>query len=637
MQDSLIHSIADFVKGVTISNQEYCSKTVKRILSTTGHVPVAYNVARGAGFCSYFARMVEAIGVKESIPLRISGKGSEIHKILGIASIYVFKDGVLPPPEHYIDEGLEDAINTLNVNYDENGEIISKARLLLKNLIDNLNHFLNLIESNATPFVPIVEQQLIDYRVHIRGVPDLILENKDQRKAIVVEWKTSTESVSKWEEAQVLAYSLLAGRRLGFSPEEAMDAIMGRYDESSNKFEDLHILPVIIRPTTKQAARIKPHPVLWGLTGEDLSNELNKFRRLLYNVKLEAEHLTVLNFNTERLSYGESKFIREKCLAKTRDEHLVHSLRLTPYQLYRGKPREQNKFPCTICSDSIKKACKYYFGSGFNVRDNFDKTMWGLRFKIYDKLESLLLEYRALYEIFTEWGNLIYEIINEGKGLEYNIHGNYPFINERVGPCYIEIRDAGRTINKIKVDIVGEVMDINTNNYTVSVRRRVRSYEENSLPVTLREDKPCMLAFLENNIPLLSVNLFCRVDLVDISEDYVNYILGIPSSAFRYQFLLLKKYFEMNMFKADPIFLLGVDANLLHLELRAIDVIQRTFDEEYVKIDLEHKDMIKEQIKDVKSSYESTYFGTDTMLIPQLREIIRLGNATRGKKDVSQR
>jgi hypothetical protein len=263
--------------------------------------------------------------------------------------------------------------------------------------------------------------------------------------------------------------------------------------------------------------------------------------------------------------------------------------------------------------------------------------MWGLRFKIYDKLESLLLEYRALYEIFTEWGNLIYEIINEGKGLEYNIHGNYPFINERVGPCYIEIRDAGRTINKIKVDIVGEVMDINTNNYTVSVRRKVRSYEENSLPVTLREDKPCMLAFLENNIPLLSVNLFCRVDLVDISEDYVNYILGIPSSAFRYQFLLLKKYFEMNMFKAVPIFLLGVDANLLHLELRAIDVIQRTFDEEYVKIDLEHKDMIKEQIKDVKSSYESTYFGTDAMLIPQLREIIRLGNVTKGKKDVSQR
>jgi hypothetical protein len=47
--------------------------------------------------------------------------------------------------------------------------------------------------------------------------------------------------------------------------------------------------------------------------------------------------------------------------------------------------------------------------------------------------------------------------------------------------------------------------------------------------------------------------------------------------------------------------------------------------------------MIKEQIKDVKSSYESTYFGTDAMLIPQLREIIRLGNATRGKKDVSQR
>jgi len=635
MQDNLIHSVADFVKDVTISsNPEYCSKTVKLILSTTGHVPVAYNVARGAGFCSYFARMVEVIGVKESFTLRISGKGSEIHRILGIASINVFKDGVLPPPEHYIDEAIEDAIKTLEISDEKS---VSIARLLLKNLIDNLNRFLNLIKSNNTPFIPIAEQQLIDYKVHIRGVPDLILENREQRKSIVVEWKTSPESVSEWEGAQVLAYALLAGRRFGFSPEEAMDAILGKYNESTNEFEELHILPVIIRPSTNPKVRIKPHPALWGLTGEDLIKELEKFKKLLFNVKLEAEHLTVLNFNTRRLSPGESKFISEKCLAKTRSEHKVNSLRLTPYQLPRGKPREQSKYPCIACNEGIRMACKYYYGSGFNVRDSFDKTMWGLRFKVYDKLESLLLEYKAIYDIFAEKGNLIREIIEEGKGLEYNSMGSYATINERVSPCSIEIIDKKRNISKVKIDITEKVIDVNTNNYTLTARRKLRGYERDGIPSTLRDGKPCMLVFLENDIPFLSINLFCRVDEVDVYEDFVDYILGIPSSAFRYQFLLLKKYFETQMFKDVPIILLQVDANLLHLELRTIDLLQRTFDEDYKKIELKHKDVIMEQLKNNRKSYESAYFEDDSMLISQLREIIRRGHVTRNKDGASSR
>mgnify|MGYP000046394584 CR=1 FL=1 len=633
-QDDPIHSVADFVKRVTIGNHEYCSKIVKRILDITGHVPVAYNVARGAGFCSYFARMAEAIGVKESIPLRISGKGRDIHKILGIASIYVFKDGCLPPPEHYINDGIKHAINTLNVNnYNNDHEVVVKAKLLLKNLIDNLHTFLDLLKSNWSPFVPIVEQQFIDYRVHIRGVPDLILENKEQRKAIVVEWKTSNESLSRWEEAQVLAYALLAGRRLGYSPEEAVDAILGRYDESTNEFKDIHILPVIIRPTTKRTAKIKPHPALSGLTGVDLSNALKKFKKILYNVKLEAEHLTVLTFNTMRLSADESKFIREKCLAEIKDGHKVHSLRLTPYQLPRGRPREQKKFPCTKCFNSIKMACKYYFGSGFNVRDKFDSTMWGLRFKIYDKLESLLLQYRAIYEIFAEKGNLVFEIIDEGKGIEYEIHGNSSFINEKVGHCYIQIRDGKKLIGKFKIDSVERILNIDTNNYTIRLRRKLRNYEKDYIPSTLREDKPCMLVLFENNIPLLSINLFCRVDSVEINNDYVDYIMGIPSSVFAYQFFLFKEYFEIGLFRNVPILLLGVDANLLLLELRAVDILQRTFDEKGDTIDLIHKDIIKEQVKDIKSTYDSLYYETDATLVPQLREIIRVGYTSKNKSE----
>jgi hypothetical protein len=637
-QDDPIHSVADFVKRVTIGNHEYCSKIVKRILDITGHVPVAYNVARGAGFCSYFARMAEAIGVKESIPLRISGKGRDIHKILGIASIYVFKDGCLPPPEHYINDGIKHAINTLNVNnYNNDHEVVVKAKLLLKNLIDNLHTFLDLLKSNWSPFVPIVEQQFIDYRVHIRGVPDLILENKEQRKAIVVEWKTSNKSVSRWEEAQVLAYALLEGRRLGYSPEEAIDAILGRYDESTNEFKDLHILPVIIRPSTKRTTQIKPHPALSGLTGVDLSNALKRFKELLYNVKLEAEHLTVLTFNIMRLPVDESKFIREKCLAETKDGYKVHSLRLTPYQLPRGKPQEQEKFPCTACFDSMKMACKYYFGSGFNVQDKFDSTMWGLRFKIYDKLESLLLEYRAIYEIFAEKGNFIFEIIDKGKGIEYDIYGNYSFINERVGPCYIQVSNGKRPISKFKIDSIERVLNIDTTNNTIRLRRKLRSFEKDSIPSTLREEKPSMLVLLENNIPLLSINLFSKVDSVEINKDYVDYILGIPSSAFRYQFLLLKEYLEKEMFRNVHILLLEVNANLLHIELMAVDILQRTFDKKDDAIDLTHKDIIKELVKDIKSTYDFVWYKTDAMLIPQLREIFRSGYTSKDKFEASKR
>jgi hypothetical protein len=117
----------------------------------------------------------------------------------------------------------------------------------------------------------------------------------------------------------------------------------------------------------------------------------------------------------------------------------------------------------------------------------------------------------------------------------------------------------------------------------------------------------------------------------------VDYILGIPSSAFRYQFLLLKEYLEKEMFRNVPILLLDVNANLLHIELMAVDILQRTFDKKDDAIDLTHKDIIKELVKDIKSTYDFVWYKTDAMLIPQLREIFRSGYTSKDKFEASKR
>jgi len=626
MQNNITHSIEQFIKTVS-SNPDYCSKQALKILSITGHIPVAYNIARGAGFCSYFARMAETIGVKESIPLRISGKGTKIHKILGLASIHLFKDGYLPPSLINVSDSVEKAINELSLlDYQVDDEEFKKATMMLTNLVNLLPSFLQVINSNAATFKPIVEQQFIDYRIHIRGVPDLILENKEQKKAIVIEWKTSPETPAEWEEAQVLAYALLAAMRLGYKPDEAISKILGSYNESSNEFSGVNILPVIIRPTTTEKAIIRPHPTFSGLAGEDLMQEFFNFKKLLYNVKLEAEHLTILTFNTYKLSEKEHEFIRKKCLAKTKTGYEVNSLRYTPTQLPKGYPKEQLRYPCKVCREEIKRACKYYYGRGFSKKEEPDSTMWGLRFRVYEKLESLLLPYRAIQQAFIERGDLLFENLINGCGLVYEVQGGYTYMDREVRPSSIEVRDRNRRISNVKVDLLDEIKEFNVKNFTVRAIRKIRSYEENNLPSSLREDKTALLIFMDCNNPLLSPNLFCKIDEVNFDEkERIEYVLGLPSYVFRYQFLLLKSYKDLAMNNDSKIILVEIGANLLHLELKIIDLLQRELSYSESSESTADTLLINSHLAEVKREFENEYFSSDSGLIHSLREIFARG------------
>jgi len=627
-----IQSVIEFIKRVS-SNPEYCSRIASEILSITGHIPVAYNIARGAGFCSYFARMVETIGVKESVPLRYSGKGKVIHQILGLASFYLFRDGWLPPSLSDISSSIERAVNELTLNHIiqniEEGEIV-KAKLMLKNLVSLLPRCLQIIESNATPFKAIVEQQFVDYKIHIRGVPDLILENREQKKAVVVEWKTSEGTVAKWEEAQVLAYALLAARRLGYEPDEAISKILGKYDESTKEFSGIDILPVIIRPTTTEKATIKPHPVFSGLSGEDLIREYTDFKKLLYNVRLEAEHLTILNFNVFKLSAEEHESIRRNCKATTKNGEIVNSLRYTPFQLPRGNPSKQDKFPCTICANEIKEACKYYFGRGFSVQDEADKTMWQLRFRVYEKLESMLLQYRAIQEAFMQRKELILEELKNGYGFVYDLRGKYIYRNKKVGSANIMIMDKSNKMGKIKIDILDRIGDFRDKNFTIIVNRGLREYEKDSLTSTLKEDKTGLLVILDCEHPLLSPNLFCRIDEVLVENNEVTYILGLPSPLFKYNYLLFKSYVESMSPNEYSLMLVEVGANLLHLELKIIDIMQRELNNVKVESNMNEDEFIGEYLNKFKQEVETEYFSRHFSLMDQLREIISKGANKKG-------
>lgn len=624
-------SILDFIEAVTERNQRYCVNIASAILSRTGHVPVAYNVARGAAYCSYFARMVECIGVKEFIPLRIPGKGKDIHRILGIASFYLFQDGILPPKYHLIDESIKKALSELKefglITSEQEDETIRKAKLMLENLVNNIPHMLRILDANNEPFDPIIEQQFIDYEVHLRGVPDLILENKEQRKAIVVEWKSSTDRPWGWEEAQVLAYSLLAARRLGFERKQAREAILGKLDESTDTFFDLHILPVIIRPNTTERAIIKPHPALSGYNGPDLRKQYEKFRELLANVLLEAEHLTILNFSVERFSPSESKEALKRCEAYTRDGHKVYSLRYTPHQLPRGKPAHQDTYPCTACTPTIKDACKFYYGRGFGNIDEFDKTMWSLRFKVYEKLESLLIPYRAIYEIFKQKGkDVVLDWIKKGYKIIWEEGGGYSTLSYETPPIIeiVTMRKRRQSRQKIRVDCLDNFETEDPINKTLTLLRPVRQFEEDGRYSVIHEDKTVILLLLDTNNPLLSPSLFCRVEEVQADADNVKYVLGLPSVVFDYQFMLFRHYLSRNKERRYDILLVEMGVNLLHLELKSIDLLQRATDE-FMDNEEERRN-IKRFLTEIRQEYEKNYYGEVPLFLENLRQIIKHGH-----------
>jgi len=529
-------------------------QALNKILSSTGHLPTAHSVARGVGYCYFYARLSELIGVrgyKESV----SGKGSDIHRVVGLALLDYISDG-MPEP---IESKLEEYVN--------------KA-------LDDLKLF------------PVVEQQFVDYDLHIRGAPDAILEDKKSKKAIVIEWKTSGVTPWNYEKVQVLTYALLEAIRLGYDDlRDAINAILGKLQMKGKRYvvKDFKILPVIIRPAG--SGELYPHPAL--APQEKIKERYKEIEEYLHKIPIMAEHLTVLLTDIRRLTGRELEEFKIPHPAKKGVKANVLTLMPLPDKLSRGSPREQNRFPCVSRSGSpicnLTRPCKFYYGREINEWEAYERTLWGVRFDVLHEKEKNLLTYKALYHIFRQKEKEdVLEKLKKGCGLFFKIpdevflmetfdrkKATKKLIAEREVYClsYYAKLSRSKDMTQKRLDILDYVKFVDGR---IEGYRQIEEYERNDdIIYVIGEGKPVLLSTLDANIPLLSINVFCRVDEVNVEDNKVYYIFSAPSKILEYQMLLFGRYINSYEHLRRNILIAEIDVDLTRLDLEAIDALQR--------------------------------------------------------------
>jgi hypothetical protein len=631
-----ILSFKDYIKN---KFNNYAGKravrAIEQILQRTGHVPSVTTIARGAGFCTYHARLVEGIGVKPiqgHIVDRASGKGDDIHKILGLASLRLFTDF------DYANIGfiVRSASNELkrysllqDINEEQNIQTASK---LLSNLINKLSLFEDILEIKVRDTYPIVEQQLIDYDLRMRGIPDLILEHKKEEKAIVIDWKTNRETPNDYESAQVICYALLEAKRLGYEKEDAIRSICGELKE--NRITSINILPIIIRPDEKLA--LKPHPIF---SSDEIRERYEKFERFIRNVIIMAEHLTVLISNQERLTG-----VKRGDTTGSIGQKKYNYVRLTPFDLGlpRGNPNNQDKYPCNVCY--LKGPCSFYFGHDSGTDDEeYNRKMWRLRFIVFDEKEEQLLPYLAIYKIFNDWSyDDVISNLKAGKGFRYTLGFN-PAHDDKIPSSIIISRSEISTNGRInmreirkRIDIIDNITTRVSNNLSLILEatRPIRNYEyERAITYIINEGKTVLITipYPRKDInPLLSINFFGKIDEVSIDNNIVSYTISLPSKVLRYQTLVFTKYLANNNFK--DLIMVEIDVDLTRLELNAIDYLHRIINEDTEYTSSEEKDEKEKEQKEIEDSRSA---GIDTDEGKEFEEFLKeiIGHTRGSDKD----
>jgi PD-(D/E)XK nuclease superfamily len=551
-----------------------------QLLNKTGHIPIVTNVSRGAGFCSYYARLSEAIGVKKlwgHLADRVAGKGNDVHKIMGVASLRFF--GGKLSPETVI-EVVDEAANEFEGQLRQPDIDKGIAKTLFSNLLGELPRMAQITGIDLDHAFPVVEQQFMDYALHLRGTPDLILEDAEHQKAIVVDWKTGTDTPGEAESSQVIAYGLMEGRRLGLSKKEAVDAILGHPSvDASGKMtgvSDISILPVIVRPT--QRASLRPHPVLFAKP-EELQSRWEAFRNLTFDTLVEAQHLSLLLTNQYELTGVKDEETKVEMTIQGKTQKL-NLLRYTPRQLGRGKPSVQRNFPCRTRTGAafcnLIEPCRYYFGRNFAEQDQYENAMWSLRFKIFNINERDLLLYRAIFDTFENYGKEeVIAKLQAGEGIRVSI-GHAPMFDPKLKMRLAAVRDDARNrySDEFRMDLIDKLEP--EGKYQLVGTRAVREFEKTSRRYrVVNEGKPVLLSSVDSGAPLLSIGVFARVDEIEPGEHQIKYHFRAPSKILNYQSMLFQEYLKLNPKIGHNMLMFEANVDLTQMELGAIDALQR--------------------------------------------------------------
>jgi len=530
-----IEVLDDIVNGL-----RPCRNVLMEGLRGTSHLIKAVSVARAVGRCPFEARLIEVMGASDFMASAsvFPGKGLSVHQVLAVAVPRLFNDflkyldftGAYKSIDDYVKEAFDELVTSGVPPIAEEGGtrkniILSSARLMAGKFIELMRdvHNRELIDLSKARVRS--ELQLYDYKLHIRGIADLVVENPESKRGVVIEWKTSRgaeggATPSSDESAQAYIYAILIAHRLG-------------YPDGTKAVLECNVFPVIIR----DRGRINPYSVSHCYP---TANRVFDEKNLLNQIKFAATHLILSILDLRKVDNSWDRDKERKICGVKEGDKVVVKYRRVPKILFEDKhyllnPKENKDYPCKSCG--LKDACEFYLFSGHGMEE-VDKLAWRARYRVFGVRENALQPFYALAK--------------EG------------YING-----FIRLGGASRA------DYF-ESLEFDSDGLKVRLRRPIREEEENrGIPLTVREGKPAIIFLRDADEIIYSTNFTGNVDSVSVRGDEVNVVVSFEGKYTRLEYFLLKELVEREPNLKQGVVVIEGNVDLTHIELTSIDAFQR--------------------------------------------------------------
>jgi hypothetical protein len=530
-----IEVLDDIVNGL-----RPCKNVLMEGLRGTSHLIKAVSVARAVGRCPFEARLIEVMGASDFMASAsvFPGKGLSVHQVLAVAVPRLFNDflkyldftGAYKSIDDYVKEAFDELVTSGVPPIAEEGGtrkniILSSARLMAGKFIELMRdvHNRELIDLSKAHVRS--ELQLYDYKLHIRGIADLVVENPESKRGVVIEWKTSRgaeggATPSSDELAQAYIYAILIAHRLG-------------YPDGTKAVLECNVFPVIIR----DRGRINPYSVSHCYP---TANRVFDEKNLLNQIKFAATHLILSILDLRKVDNSWDRDKERKICGVKEGDKVVVKYRRVPKILFEDKhyllnPKENKDYPCKSCG--LKDACEFYLFSGHGMEE-VDKLAWRARYRVFGVRENALQPFYALAK--------------EG------------YING-----FIRLDGASRA------DYF-EFLEFNNDGLRVRLRRPIREEEEKRhIPLTVREGKPAIIFLRDADEIIYSTNFTGNVDSVSVRGDEVNVVVSFEGKYTRLEYFLLKELVEREPNLKQGVVVIEGNVDLTHIELMSIDAFQR--------------------------------------------------------------
>ena len=514
-----------------------CRNRLKEGLRASSHLVKAVSVARAVGRCPFEARLIEIMGASDLAASTsvFPGKGQSVHQVLAVAVPRLFIDFIAVCE---FDKALGAVENYVNAAYNELREArvppleeearTTRGDAVIRSAVEMARVFVQFMRQlDAMQILDVsgarvrAELQLFDYKMHVRGVPDLVVEEPAKRRAVVVEWKTSLgveggATPSPDEIAQGYVYSIMVAHRLGFK-------------DGAKAVEECAVFPVVIR----DKGRKNPYSISRCFTTAN-STRLSE-EKILKEIKLAATHLILSMLNLKKV---DSSWDREKEKAlcgrggKVVFRYVPEALRNKGYTL---NPHLNTNYPCGSCR--LREACKFYLFSKQNP-DEVHQLAWRTRYRVYGVRENALLPFYSIAKM--SW-----------------VRG------------FIRLEGGARADFFERIEVDEEELKA----YLI---RSVREEEERrGVPLTVREGKPVTIFLGDSEEIIYSTSFSGNVDKVLREGDELRVVVSFEGKFTKLSYFLLRDLLSREEKLSRGVVAVESNVDLTHIELMAIDAFQR--------------------------------------------------------------